>query len=47
MRLVGAQGRSTFVQCGRARDDAQFARYPRLPVTQCDGFEPKDGPRPG
>jgi hypothetical protein len=39
-RLVGAPGRSTFVQCGRARDDARFARYPRLPVTACEGFEP-------
>jgi len=30
---------STFWQCGRAASDRRFARYPRLPVTRCDGFE--------
>jgi hypothetical protein len=33
-------GRSTFWQCGRARKDAAFPRYPQLPVRHCRGFEP-------
>jgi hypothetical protein len=39
LRLVGSPGRSTFVMCGRARTDPSFARYPRLPVLACAGFE--------
>ena len=31
--------RSAFWLCGRARDDARFERYPRLPVLACPGFE--------
>lgn len=42
LRLVGAAGRSVFVQCGRAKTNPTFVRYPRLPVTQCRGFEPGD-----
>jgi hypothetical protein len=38
-RLVGAPGRSVFVQCGRAKTEPAFARYPRLPVVSCPGFE--------
>jgi hypothetical protein len=26
--------------CGRSRHDPRFARYPRLPVLRCAGFEP-------
>jgi len=36
--VTSARG-STFWQCGRAATDRRFARYPRLPVTRCDGFE--------
>jgi len=36
--VTSARG-SEFWQCGRAAGDRRFARYPRLPVTRCDGFE--------
>jgi hypothetical protein len=43
--------RSAFWLCGRARDDARFQRYPRIPVLECPGFEtlpdgetPPEGP---
>jgi hypothetical protein len=32
--------RSTFWRCRRAESDPRFARYPRLPVLACPGFEP-------
>lgn len=32
--------RSAFLLCGRAAADPAFARYPRLPVLTCAGFEP-------
>lgn len=36
--------RSEFLLCERSKDDPAFARYPRLPVLTCAGFEsrPKD-----
>jgi hypothetical protein len=37
-RSGNARG-SSFWQCLRARCDARFARYPRLPVTRCGGHE--------
>src|SRR5207244_3513957 len=37
-RVTSGRG-STFWRCGRAATDRRFARYPRLPVTRCDGFE--------
>jgi len=41
---------SRFYQCGRASDDTTYARYPRLPVLRCTGFEASDtrssGPAP-
>jgi len=30
---------STFWRCERAETDAGFARYPRLPVRECPGFD--------
>ena len=38
-RVVTARG-SRFVLCERSRTDPSFPRYPRLPVTDCAGFEP-------
>ncbi|MGD9904224.1 MAG: hypothetical protein AB7U83_12230 [Vicinamibacterales bacterium] len=45
--VVGA--RSTFVLCGRAREDPRYPKYPQLPVLSCAGFEPPDpsAPPPG
>ena len=32
--------RSRFWLCERSRQDTSFARYPRLPMLSCRGFEP-------
>lgn len=37
-RVVTRRGAS-FYRCGRADGEPQYARYPRLPVLSCDGFE--------
>ena len=41
VRLV-VTPRSRFVLCERSRSDADFPRYPRLPVLACRGHEPRD-----
>ena len=33
--------RSTFIMCELSRTDPTFARYPRLPVLRCRGYELK------
>ena len=40
--------RSVFWLCERSRTDASYARYPRLPMLRCPGFEPgtPGGPEP-
>lgn len=30
---------SVFWRCGRAETDPRYARYPRLPVATCPGYE--------
>jgi hypothetical protein len=37
---IRRSARSAFLLCGRAAADPAFARYPRLPVLTCAGFEP-------
>lgn len=37
-RILTRKG-SVFVLCGRAEHDPNYARYPRLPVLECPGFE--------
>jgi hypothetical protein len=32
---------SVFYLCKLSEKDARFPKYPRLPVTACDGFEPQ------
>jgi hypothetical protein len=39
--------RSLFWFCERSRTDPQFVKYPRLPVLECAGFEPKDAAKAG
>jgi hypothetical protein len=34
-----ASKRSTFLRCRLADTDERFARYPRLPVLACDGYQ--------
>lgn len=41
-RLVRNTRGSTFSMCERSRTDARFPKYPRLPVLECVGFEPRD-----
>jgi hypothetical protein len=36
--VTSARG-SQFILCELSRSDARFARYPRLPVLSCEGFE--------
>lgn len=51
-RLVPNRRGSVFSLCERSREDERFPRYPRLPVLDCAGFEPRDataepsGPEP-
>jgi hypothetical protein len=48
-RLVPNTRGSVFSLCERSRSDRRFARYPRIPVLSCPGFEPapeRPGPAP-
>jgi hypothetical protein len=46
-RRVTTPRDTVFYRCERARTDASFAKYPRLPVRLCAGYEPKGvNPRP-
>jgi hypothetical protein len=38
-RRVGSARGSSFWLCGRSANDPRYARYPRLPVVACPGFE--------
>ncbi|HEY2717160.1 MAG TPA: hypothetical protein VGI73_13155 [Solirubrobacterales bacterium] len=40
-RLVPNTRGSVFSLCERSRSDERFPRYPRLPVLDCVGFEPR------
>jgi hypothetical protein len=42
--VIASDRGSRFVQCLRARVDPRFARYPRLPMLDCPGFEAASGP---
>jgi hypothetical protein len=38
-RLVHNTRGSTFSLCERSKTDPSFPKYPRLPVTECRGYE--------
>jgi hypothetical protein len=40
-RLIESDRGSIFYLCERSAADASFAKYPRLPVLQCRGYEQK------
>jgi hypothetical protein len=40
-QLVHNTRGSTFSLCRRSRTDPAYPRYPRLPVRECAGYEPK------
>jgi len=44
-RIVSSARGSAFVMCGLSRTDERFAKYPRLPVLACVGFEASQPPR--
>jgi hypothetical protein len=39
VRWVRSQRGSGFVMCRRSAGDERYARYPRLPVRACSGYE--------
>jgi hypothetical protein len=39
MRLITSDRGSVFYLCGRAAGDPRFAKYPRLPVRECIGYQ--------
>ena len=41
-RVIGNTRGSTFSLCERSKDDPSFPRYPRLPVLECRGYEPRE-----
>jgi hypothetical protein len=43
-QLVRNTKGSTFSLCERSREDAAYARYPRLPVLSCPGHEARTPP---
>ena len=38
-RVVTSARGAAFVLCGLSRTDERFAKYPRLPVLACTGYE--------
>ena len=42
--LIESDRGSVFVQCGLARTDPSFPKYPRLPVVTCAGYSRAAGP---
>jgi hypothetical protein len=40
-RLVGNTRGSRFSLCERSRTDPAFPKYPRMPVIECRGHEPR------
>ena len=41
-RLIHSSRGSTFYLCQLAETDPHFAKYPRLPVLRCIGYEPAE-----
>jgi hypothetical protein len=43
-RWIESSRGSHFVLCELSRSDPQFAKYPRLPVLSCAGYQPSGEP---
>ena len=41
-RQMESDRASVFFLCELSRTDSSFAKYPRLPVITCPGYQPKD-----
>jgi hypothetical protein len=39
VRLVSSSRNVTYYRCGRSDDDPAYARFPRLPVVSCPGYQ--------
>ena len=39
VRLVSSVRNATYYRCGRSDEDPAYARFPRLPVVSCAGYE--------
>jgi len=42
-RRVESDRGSIFIRCAQAEKDSRFPKYPRLPVRECEGYEPATG----
>jgi hypothetical protein len=42
-RVVTTDRGARFYLCAKAEEDARFAKYPRLPMARCPGFEEREG----
>ena len=40
-RIVSNTRGSSFSFCERSKEDPRFAKYPRIPVLACPGYEPR------
>jgi hypothetical protein len=40
VRVLTSDRGSTFLQCGLAKQDPRFPRYPPQPVQTCNGYKP-------
>lgn len=40
-RRIHSDRGSSFLLCARSRTDRGYPKYPRLPVLECPGFEPR------
>ena len=40
--IVRSAHNAAYYLCERSKTDPDFAKYPRLPVLSCSGFEPRD-----
>lgn len=37
-RVIESDRASAFVQCGLAKEDPRYRKYPYVPVDRCDGY---------
>ena len=42
--IVRSDRGSVFYRCGLSDTDPRFPKYPRLPVLNCSGYQPKQDP---
>lgn len=43
-RRIESERGSLFILCELSATDRRFAKYPRLPILQCDGYRHKSKP---